>query len=222
MLNIQVGAQLLFLSDYSAGGNGVIRALGMSVPGIAGVEFGATSTALSTMKLTLGILTVDPTEAGQTITAIRGLPSFTAFAAYVATRPASVDLVTLAKEATFITLRAQVVADFQALTPVAGSMIRLAGVGPGSATVPASVTGSYTPPTSTASAVLTLSNWGLRFMSVIRESRQQRADRCDRNRTAGSIRTAQAERRQYSHCHLRSPRPWHFCRSYQRRRQDCF
>ena len=170
-----MGAQLLFVSDYSAGGNGVIRALGMSVPGITGIEIGATSTALATMMLTLGILTIDPTEASQRIAAIKALPSFASFAAHVAAKLASVDLVTLSRDARFITLRKQVSTDFNALPVAAVSLTRiarsLAAVGPSSATVPGSVTATYKPPvTSTGPATLTLKNPSLRFMSVIRES----------------------------------------------------
>ena len=153
------GAQLLLLADHSSG-IAVLRGMAVSLPTTA-LMFGADSTALALVMLTMGILTVDVTEANSRIAVIRGLPSLKAFSTYLASQLPNLDLTNLAKNATFLTLRQKTTDDFFASFP----NVKPASFQSGGVDALFTVSKNQGDPSQ-----ITLSNTAHRFVSVIRQT----------------------------------------------------
>ena len=165
------GSQLLMLADHTDPAKGVLRGLSVALPGSAALEFSAMSTALATIMMTLGVLTVDATETAQRIALIQSLPSFAPFVAVLRQKLPGSDLISLGKDAQFIALRAAVTADvLAALQPEGQRTVLSEGRAHALGTFASGgMDAAYTAPaTATGAAGVALSNPELRFVSVAR------------------------------------------------------
>lgn len=154
------GAQLLTLTDAA----GQIRALGTSLPG-SPLTLDATSTALTLLYMTPGIVSIDLTEAASRLTALQALPSFVALTTFLAKNLPTTSLSALAKGGQLASLKQACITDYLATHRAAlrsTHHTRAADDPLGQVTVSAGVK-------STDGTPLNFNNSGWRYVSIYRQ-----------------------------------------------------
>ena len=154
------GAQVILVTDDG----GRLRALAVVLPSDAQAAINADTTALGILFMSDGISTVNADEAAAVAVKLKSLPPFPAFASYLAAQLPTKDLLTLAGDAQFVSLRDAVVAAYLS-APVVAKALAVASLATGL------VDGSYADPTlaNNNKAAVSLNNSGYRFVAVGRQ-----------------------------------------------------
>lgn len=173
------GAQLLLVTDDSAR----LRALSVVLPSDSQATINASSTALGILFVSDGITTVNADEAAAVGVKLKNQPQFPAFASYLATQLPMKDVLTLAGDAQFNSLRdAVVTAYLSSVNANVTASLRHTAMAARPSSVEANlqavtglntglVDGSYSDPTlaNNNKAAVSLTNNGYRFVAVGRQ-----------------------------------------------------